>query len=87
MSITTKMSPAVPRSRALSSSYETRVRLGSWRGLTPSFGSPVSMRTESALGTNPVHHNSIVLADTARVNAAGVFGAAKQAAPPRRVPR
>lgn len=64
--------------------------VASWRECAPAVGVPTFMRTKSAFQTTRLNHNSIVstvavvaLAQKGRTG----YGAAKQAFPPRGVPR
>jgi hypothetical protein len=78
--MTNMITAAALRSRTLSTQ-------ATWRDRAPSVGTHLAMRNDSVIRT--VNHNSIApTSGFAPVNAGRVaYGAAKQAAPPRGVPR
>lgn len=96
MTITSIPTSAAPRMRTLSTPFALPTGNASWRVQVPGSGVAAGMRG-SALGSLHPTHNSIsatlrstVAPTTAviAVNADGdVYGAAKQAGPPRGVPR
>ncbi len=94
------MTPTVAALRtrsALGSSFTPPAGIATWRDQLPSLGDPAGMRDESAFRSLHPTHNSIpavvrstvvLMADLTPADARrGVYGAAKQAAPPRGVPR
>jgi hypothetical protein len=58
-----------------------------WRADLVAPNSRPTMRHRAELATDPSNHNSIVPTGAAPANGRGVYQAAKQAAPPRGVPR
>jgi hypothetical protein len=82
---------AAPRTlSALGSPFTPATDVAAWRVRVPSVSVPAGVRDAAVLGQNHPSHNSITAAlrsavvPTANV---GTYGATKQAAPPRGVPR
>jgi hypothetical protein len=84
---------AAPRTlSALGSPFTLPTGAAAWRERVPSLGVPAGMGDAAVPGQNHPSHNSITAAIRSTVvptaNAGtDVYGAAKQAAPPRGVPR
>jgi hypothetical protein len=76
----------------LGSPFTQSTGVAAWRRRVPSLGVPAGMRDDAVFGPTNPNHNSIPAAIRSTVvptaNAGtDVYGAAKQAAPPRGVPR
>jgi hypothetical protein len=93
MTITAIPSAAALRPRTLSTqvwpSAVPAAGVDSWRKCAPTVGVPTFMRTKSAFQTIGLNHNSILstVVVTLAQRGRNDYGAAKQASPPRGVPR
>jgi hypothetical protein len=100
--VTITMTPTVAalRPRVLSaqgSPFALSTAVGMWREQVPSLSAPAGMRDAAAFASSHPTHNSIpatlrstvvpTVGGTPVHTDRGVYGAAKQAAPPRGVPR